>query len=214
MLSPSLGNDYILPVLSPPCSFHTGLHASSPHTEGAVRGGPAPSSALASVLLEDMGRAELPPRQVCLESGCGWGKRRLSQECSEVPCGLVSLCWLAAACRFLMRARIRGWSQNPSGAVVWEVRILVLFWVSGSPGSAEKPLNLASSPSSRTRCQSDRSRHAQAGAAVSGPVPRDPVFLPMAFVQTSVVLPAPPRRFSLRAERVFFPTHSFFSFLN
>nr|KAF6456937.1 hypothetical protein HJG63_011568 [Rousettus aegyptiacus] len=107
-----------------------------------------------------------------------------------------------------MGARIRGWSQNPSGAVVWEVRILVPFWASGSPGSAEKPLGSASSPPGGTRCQSDRSRRARAGAAVSGPVPRDPVFLPAALPQTSVALPAPPRCFARRAERfLFFHTH-------
>lgn len=153
LLSPSLDNDYILPVLSTLCSVQTGLHPSSPHTEGVVRGGVQQAGSLlrlphcASGGHEKGGAAPSPG----LSGKWMWlGRRRLGQECSEVPCGFVSLCRLAAACRFLMGARIRGWSQNPSGAVVWEVRILVLFWVSESPGSSEKPLSLASSPSGGT----------------------------------------------------------------
>lgn len=45
----------------------------------------------------------------------------------------VSLCWLATACR------VCGWSQDPSGSVVREVGLVVLFWVQGFPASAESP---------------------------------------------------------------------------
>lgn len=73
-LSPSVGNDYVLPILSPPCSFGTGLHPSSPHTEGVARGGPAPSSGLPSVLLEDVRRAEPPPGQVAWKVDVAWAE--------------------------------------------------------------------------------------------------------------------------------------------
>lgn len=77
-LSSSLGNDYILSILSPPCSFQTGLHSASVHMEkgGTWVGCSRASSCLtglSAVPPWDTRREKLPPQGLfCLESGHGW----------------------------------------------------------------------------------------------------------------------------------------------
>lgn len=90
LLSPSPGDDYILPVLSPPCSFETGLHPPPRPTqrEWCVAGRLPPRASPASGGLGQGRAASWPGRP---ERGCGWGQRRRGPACSEVRVALPAL---------------------------------------------------------------------------------------------------------------------------
>lgn len=142
LLSSSLGDDAILSILSTPCSLQRGLHSLSLYRE---KGGAwwAPAGRLPS-LLGPLSCVSLGQEKAGAASSArpGWAIWKVDVAGSEgiqarnalrFLVAFVSLCWLATACR------ICGWSQDPSGSVVREVGLVVLFWVQGFPASAESP---------------------------------------------------------------------------